>query len=51
MGLREDVGIEILGRVKVMGVGGEKVKMSSGEEVEYEGIKSGKGCMVGIMEI
>jgi hypothetical protein len=44
----EEIGLDIIGRVNVMGVGGEKVKMKSGEEVEYEGIKSGKikmGCV------
>jgi hypothetical protein len=47
-GYVEEIGIEIGGRVKVMGVGREKVKMDRGEEVEYEGIKSGKvkvGCV------
>jgi hypothetical protein len=42
LGMVEEIGIEIVGRVKVARVGREKVKIKKGEEVEYEGIESRK---------
>ena len=36
------IGIEMVGRVEMVGVGGREVKMETGEKVEIEGIRVGK---------